>query len=71
MIITDERIDEYLNELNIELLPHQKEIFKKISSDNPPRITIPPKFDRIQVLGLVKIYEVMDEIGFLEELLEE
>lgn len=71
MQITDEHIDDYLRGLDIELLPHQKEIFKKMASGNVPRIVIPPKLERSQVLGLIRIYEVLEEIALLEEVLED
>lgn len=50
----NEKLDEFLKEIGIELLPFQKEILKQIINGNKIYICYPPNIRRTNMLLLVR-----------------
>lgn len=62
MKYTDEQIDTFLETMGVELLPCQRELFKKyINNDGPIYITMPPRVGWTDYLHLREMMKIILE----------
>ena len=70
----DEKLDEFLKRIGIELLPFQKELIKKIADENKIYVCYPPHVGRYESLRLIQalanVFEKGEKMRELCELLE-
>jgi hypothetical protein len=66
----DEKLDEFLKRIGIELLPFQKEFIKKIADENKIYVCYPPHVGRYESLRLIQALAKERKMRELCELLE-
>ena len=59
----DEKLDEFLKRIGIELLPFQKEFIKKIADENKIYVCFPPHVGRYESLRLIQALANVFEKG--------
>lgn len=59
----DEKLDEFLKRIGIELLPFQKELIKKIADENKIYVCYPPHVGRYELLRLIQALANVFEKG--------
>lgn len=52
----DEKLDEFMKRIGIELLPFQKEFIKKIADENKIYMCYPPHVGRYESLRLMRAF---------------
>lgn len=59
----DEKLDEFLKRIGIELLPFQKKFIKKITDENKIYSCYPPHVGRYELLRLMQAFANVFEKG--------